>query len=282
MKFYYLNRHRSCPNYIGTRPTGFAMFTGTKGDNITSILPIPVLLFVIKGKVTIHCSRRREIVVGEGEMMAAVCPESTYTTISENCLCIRLYLQGNGLTFCHRIVNTGKMADDAPFGKVLKMIPEVQAIMRQMIGYITDGLLCCDIHAMKQRELAAILQAYYQPSELNAFVAPIYTPGTHFYNEVMKMAHDYRSVQEMATAVNMSYPSFIRHFRKVFHETPSKWQAKNRMKQLKDLMENTTLTEREVADNLKFTTVQNMRAFCKTHSKLTPMEIRAQKAKMGA
>ena len=154
------------------------------------------------------------------------------------------------------------------------MIPEIQTIMRQMTGYITDGLMCCDVHAMKQCELAAVLQAYYRPADLLPFIAPIYDPNARFYNDVMKLAGQYLPVQEMASQLNMSYPTFIRTFRKVFKDTPQEWLSKNRMKQLRDLLCNTAHTDQEIADELKFSTVQNMRAFCKTRSGLTPIQLR--------
>lgn len=159
---------------------------------------------------------------------------------------------------------------------MLSMIPEIQAIMRQMTGYITDGLMCCDVHAMKQQELAAVLQAYYRSEDLLPFIAPIYDPNARFYNDVMKLAGDYLPVKEMAARLNMSYPSFVRHFRKVFKETPQAWLSKTRMKALKNLMRNTARTEQEVADQLKFASVQSMRSFCKTRCDMNPSQLREQ------
>ena len=51
MKFYYLNKHRQCANYIGSKPIGFALVTGKKGERIDNILPVPLGVVVISGKV---------------------------------------------------------------------------------------------------------------------------------------------------------------------------------------------------------------------------------------
>ena len=280
MKFYYLNKHRQCANYIGSKPIGFALVTGKKGERIDNILPVPLGVFVISGKIKLCLGKDSEVMVEGGQMMSAVFRNDSYAIVIEDCLCIRLYVQGNSLDFCHRIVNSEKLLQlcekNKGAGKVLPMIPEVQAIMRQMVGYITDGLMCCDVHAMKQHELAAVLQAYYRPADLLPFIAPIYDPNARFYNEVMELADDYLPVKEMAEKLNMSYPSFIRHFRKVFKETPIEWQSKNRMKALKDLMRNTARTEQEVADELKFASVQSMRSFCKTRCGMNPLQLREQ------
>ncbi|WP_195252922.1 helix-turn-helix domain-containing protein [Hoylesella timonensis] len=280
MKFYNLNKHRQCPNYIGSKAIGFALLTGMCGERVEDILPVPLMIFVMSGKIKLCFRKNVETVVNAGEMVAAVFAKDSYVAAMEDSVCMRLYIQGDGLDFCHRIVNSnllqrfGEQVGEQ--GKVLPMIPEIQAIMRQMTGYVTDGLMCCDVHAMKQQELAAVLQAYYRPSDLIPFIAPIYDPNARFYNDVMKLAGDYLPVKEMAARLNMSYPSFVRHFRKVFKETPIEWQSKNRMKALKDLMRNTARTEQEVADQLKFASVQSMRSFCKTRCGMNPSQLREQ------
>lgn len=281
MKFYNLNKHRQCPNYIGSKAIGFALITGMCGDRVGDILPVPVMIFVISGKIKLCYQKNVETVVNAGEMITAVFGNESYATAMEDTVCMRLYVQGDGLDFCHRIVNSnllqrfGEQVGEQ--GKVLSMIPEIQAIVRQMTGYITDGLLCCNVHAMKQQELAAVLQAYYRPEDLLPFIAPIYDPNARFYNDVMKLADDYLPVKEMATRLNMSYPSFVRHFRKVFKETPLEWQSKHRMKRLTDMLRQTAHTEQEIADELKFSTVQNMRVFCKSRCGQTPAQVRNSK-----
>lgn len=281
MKFYNLNKHRQCPNYIGSKAIGFALITGMCGDRVGDILPVPVMIFVISGKIKLCYQKNVETVVNAGEMVTAVFGNESYVTAMEDTVCMRLYVQGDGLDFCHRIVNSnllqkfGEQVGEQ--GKVLSMIPEIQAIVRQMTGYIADGLLCCNVHAMKQQELAAVLQAYYRPEDLLPFIAPIYDPNARFYNDVMKLADDYLPVKEMATRLNMSYPSFVRHFRKVFKETPLEWQSKHRMKRLTDMLRQTAHTEQEIADELKFSTVQNMRVFCKSRCGQTPAQVRNSK-----
>lgn len=281
MKFYNLNKHRQCPNYIGSKAIGFALFTGMCGDRVGDILPVPVMIFVISGKIKLCYQKNVETVVNAGEMVTAVFENESYVTAMEDTVCMRLYVQGDGLDFCHRIVNSnllqkfGEQVGEQ--GKVLSMIPEIQAIIRQMTGYIADGLLCCNVHAMKQQELAAVLQAYYRPEDLLPFIAPIYDPNARFYNDVMKLVDDYLPVKEMASRLNMSYPSFVRHFRKVFKETPLEWQSKHRMKRLTDMLRQTAHTEQEIADELKFSTVQNMRVFCKSRCGQTPAQVRNSK-----
>lgn len=276
MKFYYLGKHRNCPNYIGNRAIGFAIVSGKKGDVLKDMLHLPMLVLVNNGRIRIDLPGGESITVGEGNMTATTLPEGTIVTALENTMLLRLVIIGDELDFCQRIVNIRKQGKGGGQPHTLPMIPEVKSIMRQLVGYVMDGLLCCDIHAVKQRELAAVLQAYYRPSELLPFIAPIYNPNVSFYNEIMRLADKFLSIKDMASHMNMSYPSFIRHFREVFKENPLEWQSKIRMKRLTDLVYNTTHTDQEIADKLKFSTVQNMRAFCKARCGKTPTQLREQ------
>ena len=243
---------------------------------LKDMLHLPMLVLVNNGRIRIDLPGGESITVGEGNMTATTLPEGTIVTALENTMLLRLVIIGDELDFCQRIVNIRKQGKGGGQLHTLPMIPEVKAIMRQLVGYVMDGLLCCDIHAVKQRELAAVLQAYYRPSELLPFIAPIYNPNVRFYNEIMRLADKFLSIKDMASHMNMSYPSFIRHFREVFKENPLEWQSKIRMKRLTDLVYNTTHTDQEIADKLKFSTVQNMRAFCKARSGKTPTQLREQ------
>ena len=273
MKLYYLNKHQSCPQYIGSRPLGFVLFTGKKGESITNILPIPTMLFVLSGTVKLHFGKYEDVIVGENQMTAILNRDETYVSVEKDCLCVRLYIIGDGLEFCHRILPSSKLTKTPGVGKVLEMIPEVRTIMRQLTGYISDGILCCNIHQMKQLELAAVLQAYYRPTDLMEMIAPIYNPDTKFYNDVMKYSAKFPPIRDIAKRMNMSYPTFIRHFKKVFNTSPMEWMSKIRTEQLVKLLRNSPRSEREIAGELMFSTVSKMRAFCKARTGLTTEQI---------
>lgn len=275
MKFYYINKHQGCPQYIGEKPIGFGLVTGSKGEVLTDIIPLPMVIFVISGRIRIKFPEGDSTTVDEGCMVTATMSGGTSVEVLENSMCLRLIIQGDSMNFCHRIVSEAHVHATGPArGKVLRMMPEVKAIVRQMTGYITDGLLCCDIHAMKQRELAAVLQAYCRPSDLQEFIAPIHDPGAKFYNDVMRLAEDWPQVKEIASQMNMSYPTFVRHFKKVFKKPPMEWMSDLRMKRMEEMLRNTTQGEQEISEALRFRTVQDMRSFCKARFGKTPLQVR--------
>ena len=74
--------------------------------------------------------------------------------------------------------------------------------------------------------------------------------------------------------MNMSYPTFVRHFKKVFKKPPLEWMSDMRMKRMEEMLLNTTQGEQEISEALRFRTVQDMRSFCKARFGKTPLQVR--------
>ncbi|KGF16781.1 hypothetical protein HMPREF1640_08730 [Prevotella sp. S7-1-8] len=81
----------------------------------------------------------------------------------------------------------------------------------------------------------------------------------------------------MAEHLNTSYSSFARHFRGAQKENPQEWIAENRLRRLLEQLHNTPRAEQEIADEPGFSSLQIMRAFCKTRVGKTPSQIRQEK-----
>lgn len=123
MQFHYLNRHKSCPQYIGDRPIGFVLFSEKKGETVHDFLRIPLLLFVVSGKLKIISNTKQETVIADNQMVATICEDGYILEAMADTVCLRLYVMGDGLNFCHRIVSFPKDMESDGTGKVLTMVP---------------------------------------------------------------------------------------------------------------------------------------------------------------
>lgn len=123
MKFYYLGKHRDCPNYIGNRPIGFAIVSGKKGDVLKDMLHLPMLVLVNNGRIRIDLPGGESITVGEGNMTATTLPEGTIVTALENTMLLRLVIIGDELDFCQRIVNIRKQGKGGGQPHTLPSLP---------------------------------------------------------------------------------------------------------------------------------------------------------------
>ena len=78
----------------------------------------------------------------------------------------------------------------------------------------------------------------------------------------------------MAEKVCMSRPTFIRHFKRCFGETPKAWVSKVKGEALFKALRDTNDTLEEIANQFKFSSVQRLSTFCKETLGGTPSEIR--------
>ena len=156
----------------------------------------------------------------------------------------------------------------------LDMIKPVVVLAQQTADYVMDGLLCCDIQLSKQREFTAVMQAYYSKDDLAPFLAPLYGVDLSFQDTIIAMSHTYPSIDEMAEKVCMSRPTFIRHFKRCFGETPKAWVSKVKGEALFKALLNTSDTMDQIANQFKFSSVQRLSTFCKETLGGTPSEIR--------
>lgn len=278
MKVYYLNRHATCPHYIGNRPIGFSLTDALAGEHKQLDTRFSAMVFVLRGKLSLHGQFFGTLEVPANQMfvMPAGIPHDMY--FEEDTKGLQLYFIGDKLNFCSRIF-TEQYAkeDDAKPGllSTLAMKPTLRKFVELMCSYIRDGLLCCSIHKLKQDELAAVLQAYYSPDVLVPFLAPLQLANNEFFDRVLAMAQDYLTIEQMAERLNMSRSTFIRQFDGFFKEPPSKWLARVKMTDLFRALRQSDVPLVQIADRFKFASQQSMSAFCKSKFGYSPMQVRA-------
>ncbi len=278
MKLMYLNRHASCPHYIGSSPVGFSVVEEEAGKNQSFNPSFSTLAFLLKGKLRISGVGFEPFMVEDNQMFVMPSHLDHQIEVLEDAVGVRLYIIGNHLDFCSRIVSEEQMrrfAKNHSQLHALPMIPIVRTFAEQMETYTRDQLLCCDIHTLKQRELSAILQAYYKPTVLRAFLAMLYRNDESFLDKVMELASSYLNIEQMAERLNMSRSTFIRNFTDQFKESPSNWLNRVKTRALFDELRNTEVPLEVIAAKLKFASQQSMTTFCRKNIGATPLQVRA-------
>lgn len=236
------------------------------------------MAFMMKGRLKITGAGFESFTAGPDEMFLMPSHTDHRIEVLEHCVYVRLYIIGDNLDFCNRIVSEKQLQREACQGGglfTLPMLPVVRNLIEQIAAYARDRLLCCDIHTLKQRELSAIIQAYYKPAVLRRFLVPLYRSNCSFTNKVIALSNGYLNIEQMAERLNMSRSTFIRNFTEQFKESPGRWLTRVRTKALYRELRFSDRSLDEIAVKLKFSSPQNMSNFC--HKKLggTPMQVRA-------
>lgn len=274
MKLMYLNRHSNCSHYIGNSPVGFGELEAELGEDLKVSSSFGIVVMLLEGELLV-VGHDGPLLRVSARQMFTLPPHVDFTIhVLQKSKAIRLYIIGDKLDFCHRVVSEEQIRQTDDMLYALPMLPVVDTFAEQMGVYICDKLLCCEIHQLKQRELSALLQAYYRPMVLQRFLAPLYANDSSFIEKVMELSTSFLTVDQMAEQLNMSRSTFMRHFSKNFKEPPLQWLKRIRTKALFDSLHDMSLSLEQVARKLKFTSQQSMNAYCRKNIGATPMQVR--------
>ena len=86
------------------------------------------------------------------------------------------------------------------------------------------------------------------------------------------------SPEEIAKRLNVGYTSFRRAFKSYVGIPPAQYQAQLRFNRAKDLLENTTLSIKEIAYMLNFDGMSRFSAFFRQRSGKSPSEYRSDRS----
>ena len=269
-----------CEHYQGNSPVGFRVIREKKGVVAHTAASRTAMIFMLEGALHVEGKRFPGFTVHANQMFPMPAGVDNSIRFMEDSLALVLYFIDSKFKFCHNII-TDEMIKNAPKRAdwlfALDMIKPVIVLARQTADYVMDGLLCCDIQLIKQREFTAVMQAYYSKDELVPFLVPLYGVDLTFQETIIAMSDTYPSIDEMAEKVCMSRPTFIRHFKTCFGEPPKTWVNKVKGEALFKALRNTNDTLEEIANQFKFSSVQRMSTFCKETLEGTPNEIRSGK-----
>lgn len=269
-----------CEHYQGNSPVGFRVIREKKGVVAHTAASRTAMIFMLEGALHVEGKRFPGFTVHANQMFPMPAGVDNSIRFMEDSLALVLYFIDSKFKFCHNII-TDEMIKNAPKRAdwlfALDMIKPVIVLARQTADYVIDGLLCCDIQLIKQREFTAVMQAYYSKDELVPFLVPLYGVDLTFQETIIAMSDTYPSIDEMAEKVCMSRPTFIRHFKTCFGEPPKTWVNKVKGEALFKALRNTNDTLEEIANQFKFSSVQRMSTFCKETLEGTPNEIRSGK-----
>ena len=269
-----------CEHYFAKSPTGFRVITEEKGAVLQTDPSRSAVIFMLQGKIRVTSKQFPEFNVRKNQMFLMPAGVDNAIHITESGMALVLYFVDSKYRFCRSILSD-EMIKNAPNREdwvfALNMSKPVQVLAKQTAQYVLDGLLCCDIQLIKQREFTAIMQAYYPTEVLASFLRPLFKVNLSFQETIMDLLPSYPSVDEMADRVCMSRPTFIRHFKKCFGKTPKALVNEVKGEALFKALRNTNDTLEEIANQFKFSSVQRMSTFCKETLEGTPNEIRSGK-----
>ncbi len=262
---------------------GFALIRATKGEQDLTDNPVSALAFLLKGKVRITAKNHEPKDI-PSEKITIIPSEAPYKIdIIEDSVAVFLYIIGDYKSFCESILLRDAHKDIEPYDGLihtLPILPDLKSFMEQIVTYCEGQKVQRDISDIKQQELTVLLSSFYSRDQLHYLLSPLYAFGESFYGKVIKMGYQLLSPNDMANELNMSRPTFFRHFKKAFNQSPKNWLLQQKAIKLAVALTTTEESLVNITYHLKFSSQQRMTTFCKAYLGDTPLEIRTGKVQI--
>lgn len=158
---------------------------------------------------------------------------------------------------------------------LLEINTAVDVYLSALKLYVESGLLCHSFFTCKIKELFFLLRAYYRKEELARFFAPARTPDAEFSYSVIKSTHKYKTMKDMASAMNYTVSGFEKRFKRVFGVSGYKWMKEQKTRAILREIAQGDGTFKEMSEKFGFSTPSHFNDFCKQNLGKTPGEIRS-------
>ena len=224
MNIYNIRKHQACFCYGAGKDALIEMWKlphGTIQDNFS--LSHHEIVFLVKGRVnyTICGYAPAELTAGRFIFV----PIGRTVNFETQADCVLLIIrQTSGLRLCRSfsIEQLYKIGvQDVPKEIIsLGINPRIRQYLNGLQNTYDDGILCRYFFEAKITELFVLLRAYYSDEELFGLFLPILSPDTEFSEFVRRNHYKYKSVTEMAKAMNLTPVQFTNRFRRIFLQPP--------------------------------------------------------------
>jgi len=155
---------------------------------------------------------------------------------------------------------------------------EINEVMDQYLDFlkqcITTGLRCKFFYSIKMKELFYIFRCFYPKEALNRFFCQVLNSGTEFASYILENSHQYKSVKELADAMNYTVSGFEKRFKRVFEISPYKWMTNQKAEKIYHEISTSEQTFKQISYNFGFTSLSHFNDFCKAKLGKTPRDIR--------
>ena len=276
----YCSDKLSCPYKEKGRHSAIQLLVLNQNDKIDNNSLNDKMVFLIKGKISLSFASHTESIIEENK--AVYLPVNQHYSLNaleySTLLIIRLQEQ---ITFC----NCMSIEDLARYFEnenhqslddlyLLDLNIEIKQYVEFVLACFDQGIYCGIFYRNKVKELFFLLRAFYSQKDLSLFFRQALSADSLFSSYVMRNCHNYRSVSELAQALNYSVSGFEKHFKRVFGVSPYKWMLHSKADKIYYEIRHKRRSFKEICDEFGFSSISHFTNFCKTYLGGTPSNIR--------
>lgn len=274
----YVPEHLACRYYGNCYPYIFRTASLKKDEKFHDGLSRrSFVLFLMRGSLQVTCSS------GSGQMqsgeMKHICRSCKYMfhalTDCEMLICETV----SDLSLCSQFTLDNLNAEVLEVNEVknyisLKICDNLWEMLVHFKTIYEAGLRCLHYQKLKRDEMFLYLRAYYTKHDLALFFHDFLGEDHSFKHYVLSNVDECATLEELIAGANMSRSTFIRRFKEIFKDTPSKWMLQRKALNVIRDIRFTTVPFSELSEKFKFSSPAYFTTFCKKNFGKTPQQLR--------
>jgi AraC-like DNA-binding protein len=154
----------------------------------------------------------------------------------------------------------------------------LKSFFQHTVNLLRMGINNSEIRLMRMNELFMLLRMSLSVEEFSRFLKPLVSIRGNFKARVLRVVDNTMNVNQLAAAVGMTRSNFLLAFKAEFKEPPSTWLLRRRCKDVVTYFHTHDVPLKVAYQDLKFSTISNLAAFCKRFIGKTPREIRRDRS----
>jgi len=282
MKIYDVEKHTSCYCY-DRKEAPIVDLIEIDQDNVSEIsLSTNEIIFVMAGKILITLRNNQTGELRKGDVVFLPAGDSLKYKALKNSEILILRLT-DSVNLCYnfsieQLYNEMKMKERPEGLYPLKANTRLMHFSKGLIDSWRDGFRCRSYLRTEISKLLTMLPIYYSKSELYHFYYPVLSPDAAFSEYVRTNHLKYRTINELAAAMNMTSQQFTRRFNAIYGQNPHDWIQREKARLIYGEICQTFKPLKEIAAEYGFTDQANFNRFCKAFFEMTPGEVRQKRA----
>lgn len=275
-----IKEHDSCPYNSSSERNIIEQITLTPNENIRILTSSNKIILVVIGKITASIGVQTGQKVAKDEMFyVPIAQNLTISTTTNTTLLIFRFRERIKLCNCFlidKLTNyrkTHQLFCEKQF-HILSANHYIKNTLISLLEFTHEKFNCEYYYKLKLNELTFHLGKFYTLEELALFFKESISDDSVFADYVRENAHKYRTMTELAEAMNYTISGFEKRFKKIFKVTPYQWMKEKKAQQIFYDLSMTDLCLKEIVDNYGFKSNNYFIDFCKSNLGASPGTIR--------
>jgi AraC-like DNA-binding protein len=281
MGIYNIDTHLNCFCYRDSQEALLEIKELQSGESVETRFRRYTILFVTEGVIHILYGKTTHT-LSKGEFVFLPISSIRYRTLEKSTLLF--FRMCSELQECPNFNTTALWSE--PEEKrhlnfeemyILKSNDKLEHFLAGVYSVLQDGAKCVVYMRMQISLLLFLIQLYYPREECRKFFSLHPTSDVKFAEFVRRNYSKYRTVNDLADAIHMSYHQFGYQFKKVFGVPPHQWIQREKAQLIYQDICRSDKTLKEIALQYEFDIHSNFIRFCRRNFGMSPAALRNSK-----